>query len=113
MEEVQDEAERINLVVDDLSALDRKVHYRHNVHCPVCGRFSRQAEGWPSGTADCGLHGIGIRTTPETGSIPVIVQPLGPAPLVLEAPEEPPSLVIEPPVPIPDDLSELLELSLP
>lgn len=57
----------------DLVALYRKIHYRHNIHCPRCGRFSRQAEGWPSGVADCGLHGLGIRTSPETGAIPVII----------------------------------------
>jgi hypothetical protein len=60
MVEVIDTAERIDAVVEDLHALDRKVHYRHNIHCPACGRFARQAEGFPAGVADCGLHGIGI-----------------------------------------------------
>jgi len=76
---VEHEAELIeqatveNGLVDALAVVARKVHYRHNIHCPQCGRFARQAEGLPAGVADCGVHGLGTHTPPATGAIPVVL----------------------------------------
>lgn len=107
--ELQEEALALNEVVDELRELDRKInHFRHNVHCPSCGRFSKQAEGWPAGVADCSAHGIGLRTNSLiTGPIAIILQPLDEVAAELPPPETSDfivSLTI-----VPDDLSGLLE----
>lgn len=82
--------------------VERVHHYRHNIHCPTCGRFSRQAVGWPAGTADCTHHGLmGVHLS-------AIVCEAHPA-LGPEIPAETSPLIIEPPVQVPDDLSSLLE----
>lgn len=112
MIEVIDTAERIDAVVEDLRALDRKVHYRHNIHCPKCGWFARQAEGWPPGVADCKAHGISLRTTHAlTGPIEIVAVAETPLAPMLEVPLETSPIVLELPVPIPDDLTELMENS--
>ena len=78
----------------ELAVVEKKVHYRHNLHCPACGRFSRQAFEWPEGVTDCTVHGILLLTIAlATGPIPVIVQAVPDdeahpetSPLYLEAP---------------------------
>lgn len=71
IEQAHETAIKIDAVIEDLHTLDRKVHYRHNIHCPKCGRFSRQAEGWPAGVSHCATHGLGTRTL--TGGIPIVL----------------------------------------
>lgn len=63
-----DEAIRIDAVIEDLKALDRKVHYRWNVHCPACGRFARQPA---YGITECKVHGL-MTTDLLTGAIDII-----------------------------------------
>jgi hypothetical protein len=93
-----------NLCIDALQVLEDKVHHwRHNVHCPDCGRFSRQAEGWPPGVSDCRYHGIRLRVNElDTGIIPIVViagdAVLTPEPtsiLEIEAPAEVSELYVE------------------
>lgn len=60
---------------DVLIQVEQRVHYRHDVHCPVCGRFSRRVEGFPDQFSDCGEHGIQMRVGLSTGPIQVIIQP--------------------------------------
>jgi len=99
----------LNGVIDDLIALDVKVNrFRHNIHCPACGRFSRQAFEWPAGTADCKTHGIGLRTSEWTNSIPITVLAVQLEVALTPVPETP-SLVLDPPVAIPDYIDELVE----
>lgn len=86
---VIEHAMAIDEVVEDLAVLHRRVHYRHAIHCPTCGRFARQAEGYPSGIAHCALHGLGTRTPPATGAIAVIVTEVH-ASLGVAFPEPPP-----------------------
>ncbi len=106
--EIIEEAEAIDDLVEEIRELDRKInHYRHNIHCPSCGRFARQAEGWPDGVAQCSLHGIGIRTGPPTGGIPIIVQPL--EEVLMDIPALETSDFIVSITVVPDDLSLLLE----
>ena len=74
MECAVEEAVELDVLIDEIREWDRKVnHYRHNIHCPVCGRFSRQAEGWPGGVSDCKLHGIEVHVGPPTASVTVIL----------------------------------------
>jgi hypothetical protein len=106
--EIIEEAVAIDELVEEIRELDRKVnHFRHNIHCPSCGRFARQAEGWPEGVAQCGLHGIALRTSPYTGSIPIIVQPL--EEVLMDIPALETSDFIVSITVVPDDLSLLLE----
>lgn len=44
---------------DHLVELDRKLHYRHNIHCPKCGRFARAGES--EGASICKVHGHQLR----------------------------------------------------
>lgn len=69
----QEEATQLNELWDEVEREYRRVHYRHNIHCHTCGRFSRQAVGWPEGMADCGLHGITARTSERTGAVEIII----------------------------------------
>jgi len=80
-----------------LMEVEHVVHYRHNIHCPACGRFARQAEGFPASVADCNEHGVVARSEPHTGAIPIIVQEIE-APLGIEIPTETSPLYIQPPV---------------
>ena len=105
--EVQEYAIAYNDVIDAVVELDRKVnHYRHNVHCPSCGRFARQAPEWPPGVALCGVHGIGLRTTPQTGAVAIVVSEAVLPPILAL---EPPTMYLTEPLVIPDDLSLLME----
>jgi len=64
-----------------LVAVERKVHYRHNVHCPRCGRFAKQ---WQDGLVECRHHGLQLRVTaPGTAAIPIqiVVVPLNTTPI--------------------------------
>lgn len=40
----------------DLIVLDRRIHYRHNIHCPACGRFSCKMPDGVGGIL-CHQHG--------------------------------------------------------
>lgn len=82
------QAYAINRVRDEVEAEYKKVHFRHNIHCPKCGRFAKQAEGWAEGMSDCRVHGIQARfmTHPSQGYVEVIVEELTP---VIEAILEP------------------------
>jgi hypothetical protein len=73
--EVVEVASEIDDLIAEIREWDRrKNHYRHNIHCPRCGRFSRQATEWPAGIADCGTHGVtGMHVELTTGTIPIIV----------------------------------------
>lgn len=102
------EAIAIDHLIDEIREIDRKLnHYRHNVHCHSCGRFAKQAVGYPEGVADCSTHGIGIRSDPWTGSIPIIVQPLDELAIEVPSPELTDFIVSI--TTVPDDLSSLLE----
>lgn len=86
-------------LLQSLDTLSRKKNYRHNLHCPKCGRFAARVEGMPDQVTNCKHHGIWLRT------------PEGPVQLHLHTPseltaqvEEPPPLAIEPPKPIEDEL---------
>lgn len=77
MTEVTTEAVELNDLIDEVREWDRKLnHYRHNIHCPVCGRFARQAEGWPGGVSDCKYHGIEVHVGAPTGVINIILSPV-------------------------------------
>lgn len=77
MAEVATEAGELNGLIDEIHEWDRKRnHYRHNIHCPVCGRFSRQAEGWPGGVSDCKYHGIEVHVGAPTGVINIVISPV-------------------------------------
>jgi hypothetical protein len=54
-------------LVERLIELGHKVNYRYNIHCPCCGRFSRQELGM----TDCSKCGLYARSEPWTGSIPI------------------------------------------
>jgi len=113
LEMLHEQALAEDAVTTAVVELEQRVHrYRHNIHCPTCGRFSRQAEGWPEGVADCGLHGIGLRTLPHTGSIPIVVTEI-PDHEVLAVEVVPDEPVFELTLTeAPDPLAELLEEAL-
>lgn len=68
------EAERIVSaragVRSELSELYKQTHYRHNAHCPSCGRFARRID---AATTVCSRHGIQMRTV--TGPISIVLVP--------------------------------------
>jgi hypothetical protein len=96
------EAYELDALREDVEALYRKVHYRHNIHCPVCGRFAKRVEGFPDGVSDCKVHGVRMRTVEYTGMIDVeirmvnraTVPPPTPTPAELKA-EEFPEIVVD------------------
>lgn len=105
-----EEAIAIDGIIEDLKALDRKVHYRHNIHCPQCGRFARQAVDWPAGVSDCKVHGIKLRTIEApTGPIAILFQEVVLDELEIARAPETPELAVAGPTPLPDDLTLLEE----
>jgi hypothetical protein len=52
----------------DLLVLDQRIHYRHNVHCPACGRFSCKMPDNVGGTI-CHVHGWVMKETKEGAPI--------------------------------------------
>lgn len=90
--DVEREAWALEEVRRELDTAYRKVHYRHNVHCSMCGRFARRAEGFPDGVSICKVHGIQAKflTHPSQGAVRVIIQEI---PIVVEV--LPPALTIE------------------
>lgn len=81
---------------DALKELERKVRYRHNLHCPKCGRFAARVPGMPDNVTNCRYHGTWLRTS--EGPIEFGVRKAKAQPSVV------PPLTIEPPKRIPDEL---------
>lgn len=67
-----------DVVRNELMVLEMPVpkppNYRHNLHCPTCGRFSARVTGLPDSVVECHAHGVVVRVMPVdwSGPIPII-----------------------------------------
>lgn len=52
----------------EIAAAVRARNFRHNAHCPTCGRFARRLD---ENITHCARHGIVVRAA--TGPIPIIL----------------------------------------
>lgn len=62
------EAETTNVIRDDLMVLEMEIeqearpkNYRHNVHCPTCGRFARRLDPASPTIVVCAVHEVQVR----------------------------------------------------
>lgn len=52
---------RTDLLVLELEVTTKPVNYRHNVHCPACGRFARRALPESNLVVVCSAHDLLVR----------------------------------------------------
>jgi len=88
LDDVETAAWAIHETREDVETLYRKIHYRHNIHCPACGRFAKRVPNLPEGVSDCKVHGVRMRTIEYTGMIDVEIRMVQ----MLELPPEPPAV---------------------
>jgi hypothetical protein len=105
--------ERLITAEIEIHGPEKVPNYRHNIHCPLCGRFSKRVFGL-NDVVECSAHGVQVRwrdIPTDWASVPLYdraimtVEPVYANKLVGLVPITQPIDII-----VPDDLSDLYEM---